>query len=103
MVCLLCLGLEENFIPLFFTCLVEVQVWKQLFLWIGVGPFAPFVSASDHVAELLYLLSNKVRKPFGCIFWWTLVWLILLVRNEILFKGGHKGFWNIVDMDKSLA
>lgn len=46
---------------------------------------------------------GKIKKYFCLLLWLVVIWSIWLTRNEILFKGGHKGEYEIAFLAKKLS
>lgn len=84
-------------------CPVEARVWQSIFEWIGYGQLSTCVGVLDHLKAFGNLLKGKIKKNLCILFWLYVSWSIWLVRNEILFKGGHKGIIETVTLAKNLS
>ena len=79
--CILCRNHEESVDHLFFTCSVDVQIWKLFSPLLGESPGVP-VDFMDGVNRWDKLRNKYQSLPF------FLIWEIWKMRNRIIFEDG---------------
>ncbi|MCH79823.1 LINE-1 reverse transcriptase like [Trifolium medium] len=100
--CIWC-GIESEMSShLFLHCKVALEVWYEIFKWLGVVIVVPpnimclFACLSE--AEK----SNKVKKGFRLV-WHTSIWLIWKARNDFIFNNVGTNSSELVEAIKVLS
>jgi hypothetical protein len=100
--CLGCVGQVETSNHLFLHCPCAMQIWREVFSWLGVSIIIP-----PSLASLFEILrgsakNSKIRNGFVMV-WQATLWSIWKVRNNAIFSAGIFVPQAIVDDVKVLS
>lgn len=84
-------------------CPLSYGMWMLIYNWIGVDVVIPADLKSHHFLQHEGLLHNRISKSCWQLVWFSVVWSLWLLRNEIIFKGCGADYVKLFDLTRIRA
>jgi hypothetical protein len=97
--CCLCGEEIESTSHLFLYCRYTLQVWKQVFGWLGLSLCFPHNTMSM-LACFASSTGPKWKRKGMVMIWNTVIWSIWRHRNKIVFEGGVSDLSSLIEVIK---
>lgn len=100
--CVFCSADRETCLHLFFTCNKSVAIWNSIFHWMGFS----YVLHRDPISNYNHfglLLRRKCPKQYKFLIWSSVIWVIWINRNKIVFQGAAFNSESIIHLIKLLS
>lgn len=95
-VCKLCHGEIESSSHLLFSCTVAMDIWKEIYKWLGISTALP-QTARSHLLQFQF--GGSKNKGVSAI-WLATTWTIWLIRNDVVFRDVVPCLTNALDLIK---
>jgi hypothetical protein len=76
----------EDINHIIFKCSVSIEVWSNIFRWLGLIPI-PFVNICNHFTLFGNILKEAANKKSRHLIWLATTWSLWRHRNNIVFRG----------------
>jgi hypothetical protein len=97
--CAWCSAEVESETHLFARCMVAVEVWGEIYSWLGISTAVPGNISLSFQSFAVPFKSNKRLEGLNLI-WQLVMWSLWLARNSLIFKGEKLKTCEIVDAIK---
>ncbi|KAF1894618.1 hypothetical protein Lal_00033676, partial [Lupinus albus] len=99
MVCMLCNNHVETINYLFVSCDFVTSIWKGFYSWLQILVLAPN-SVLDSLELHESICSGSCAKLWRML-WFTIVWSVWIMRNEIIFLEKTPSYVHILNLIKT--
>jgi RNA polymerase subunit RPABC4/transcription elongation factor Spt4 len=101
-ICVHCQRVEETEVHLFLFCDFAMQVWTEIFRWLGLVIIIPPNLSLLFDCLIMSARKKKVRSGYSLI-WHATVWMIWNSRNNVIFSNGGISPEEVVDAIKLIS
>ncbi|CAJ2661771.1 unnamed protein product [Trifolium pratense] len=100
--CVFCFQAVEDINHLFFSCYKVLDVWRQVYSWMGFDPNC-LVVGWKHFLTFGSLVKSKKGMKVKHLVWLATTWCLWRMRNNILFRGDVADFSGVFDHIKFIS
>ncbi|XP_045802312.1 uncharacterized protein LOC123895887 [Trifolium pratense] len=100
--CVFCFQAVETSHHLFFSCGKAIDLWKQVFTWMGVEASLQ-VGGRHHFTFFGSLVKSKKGGKVKHLIWLATTWCLWRLRNNIVFRGDFADFSGLLDQIKFVS
>jgi hypothetical protein len=101
-ICVHCQRIEETEVHLFLFCDFAMQVWMEIFRWLGLVIIIPPNLSLLFDCLIMLARNKKVRSGYSLI-WHATVWMIWNSHNNVIFSNGGISPEEVVDAIKLIS
>src|ERR1044072_3974301 len=100
--CVMCKDKSESVPHLFFECRFTYVVWQSVYSWFGVDTVLPRECKAHFLQHIalgrgLKKKGDKLHK----VIWFTVIWSIWCIRNNLVFKDIESSTVEVMDLIKT--
>ncbi|GAU46901.1 hypothetical protein TSUD_296800 [Trifolium subterraneum] len=101
--CVWCPEERETEMHLFGSCRVALEVWAEIYKWIGIqSVHSSDLCSSFESFGFPFNICKKRRKGL-CLIWHTVIWSLWKARNACIFDGKELSIHHLVETNKHVS